>query len=100
MKGLFGAAFVAGALAVVVSAAISPAAAAPQAKAPSVGTTDATDFGARRHVRRHYRHHGYSRPFTTTIDRSTIGRIPIHHRRRSPSVLGLVRHCGERVVTS
>ena len=62
MKGLFGAAFVAGALAVVVPAAISPVAAAPQAKAPSVGTTDATDFSARRHVRRHYRHQGYSRP--------------------------------------
>ena len=59
MKGLFGAAFVAGALAVVVPAAISPVAAAPQAKERNAGTSD---FSARRQVRRHYRHHGYSRP--------------------------------------
>ena len=58
MKSLIGAAFVAGALAVAGPAAISPVAAAPQAKAQSAGTTDATDFSARRHVRRHYRHHG------------------------------------------
>jgi len=63
MKGLIGAAFVAGALAVVIPAPISPVAAAPQAKAPSVGTTDAANFGTRRHVGRHYRHHGYSRPY-------------------------------------
>jgi hypothetical protein len=60
MKGLFGAAFVAGALAIAGPVAISPVAAAPQAKAPSV---DATDFSTRRHVRRHYRHYGYSRAY-------------------------------------
>jgi hypothetical protein len=63
MKSLIGAALVAGALVVVVPAAISPAAAAPQTKAQSAGTSDTANFGARRHVRRDYRHHGYSRPY-------------------------------------
>ena len=63
MKGLIGAAFVAGALAVAGPTAISPVTAAPQAKAQRAGTTGAADFSARRHVRRHYRHHGYSRPY-------------------------------------
>jgi hypothetical protein len=63
MKGLIGASFVAGALVVAGPAAISPVAAAPQAKVQNVGTSDASDFSARRHVRRDYRHHGYSRPY-------------------------------------
>ena len=63
MKGLIGAAFVAGALAVAGPAGISPVAAAPQTEAQRAGTSDATDFSAHRHVRRHYRHHGYSRSY-------------------------------------
>jgi hypothetical protein len=63
MGSLIGAAFVAGALAVVGPGAISPVAAAPQAKAQSAGTSDATDFSAHRYVRRHYRHYGYYRPY-------------------------------------
>jgi len=63
MKSLIGAVLVAGALVVAVPAAISPVAAAPQAKVQSSGTSDAPDFSARRHVRRDYRHHGYSRPY-------------------------------------
>ena len=67
-------------------------------EAQIAGTSDATDFSAHRHVRRHYRHYGYyrpsSRPFTTA-GRSTIGRIPIIHRRRSPSASGLGRPGGE-----
>ena len=63
MKGLIGAAFVAGALVVAGPAAISPVTSAPLAKAHSAGISDANDFSARRHVRRDYRHHGYSRPY-------------------------------------
>jgi hypothetical protein len=63
MKSLIGAAFVASALVVAVPAAIGPVAAAPQVKAQSAGTSDATDFSARRYVRRYYRHYGYSRPY-------------------------------------
>ena len=100
MKSLIGAAFVAGALVVAGPAAISPAAAAPQAKTQSAGTSDATDFSAHRYVRRHYRHYGYSRPhyrpYYYGSARSTIGRIPITRRRRSPSASGLVRSGGER----
>ena len=94
MKGLIGAAFVAGALVVAGPAAISPAAAAPQAKTQNAGTSDATDFSA-------HRHSGATIVITatiaritgpiTTIGRSTIGRIPILRRRRSPSASGLVR---------
>ena len=84
MKGLFGAAFVAGALAVVVPAAISPVAAAPQAKERSAGTSD---FSARRHVRRHYRHHGYSRPYY--YDRPVYYR-PYPYYSPAPFTFGIV----------
>ena len=90
MTRLIGAALVAGALVVAGPGAIDNAAAAPQAKAQSVGTSDATDFSAHRYVRRHHRHHGTTAP-TTTVVRSTIGHIPTTHRRRSPSASGLVR---------
>ena len=60
MKGLIGAAFVAGALLFTVPAVIGQAAAAPQGKAQRAGTSDATEH---RHVRRHHRHYGYYRPY-------------------------------------
>jgi hypothetical protein len=63
MKSLIGAAFVASALVVAGSAAISPVAAAPQTKAQSAGTSDVTDFSAHRYNRRYYRHYGYYRPY-------------------------------------
>jgi hypothetical protein len=75
MKSLIGAAFVAGALAVGGQAAISPVAAAPQAKTQSAGTSDATDFSAHRHVRRHHRY-GYYRPH----DRSYYYNRPVYYR--------------------
>lgn len=53
---------IAGAFALAAPVMISPATAAPPLKAQRAGTSDATDFSARRHVRRHHRHHGYSRP--------------------------------------
>ncbi|NOJ43987.1 hypothetical protein [Bradyrhizobium australiense] len=59
MKTLIGPAFVGTALVFAGAAAIHPAAAAPQAKTQAVGTSEATDFSARRYQRRHYRHHVY-----------------------------------------
>lgn len=61
MKSFF-AFVVAGALAAAAPAAINGAAAAPQTKTQRAGTSDATDFSANRHVRRHHRQHGYYRP--------------------------------------
>ena len=61
MKSLIGAAFIASALAVAGSGAIDNAAAAPQAKTQRAGTSDATDFSARRYYRRYYR--PYYRPY-------------------------------------
>ena len=52
----------AAALALSAPATISVATAAPQTKAERAGSSGATDFSAHRHVRRHHRHHGYSRP--------------------------------------
>ena len=62
MKGLVGAAVVAGALAFAGPAAInSAAAAAPQIKTKAAGISEATDLSARRYSRRYYRY-GY-RPY-------------------------------------
>ena len=62
MKGLIAAACIAVVLTVAGPGAIDNAAAAPQVKPQRAGTSDATDFSAHRHVRRHARHHGYYRP--------------------------------------
>ena len=62
MKSLIAAAFVAGALVLAGSAAITSAAAAPQAKTQNAGASDATDFSAHRHHRRYHRHYGHYRP--------------------------------------
>jgi hypothetical protein len=64
MKGLMGAAVVAGVLALAGPGAIDGAAAASQAKTQSAGTSDATDFSAHRYGRRPYRHSGYYRPYS------------------------------------
>jgi hypothetical protein len=62
MKRLIGAAVVAGVLALAVPAAIDPAvAASPQVRIQTAGTSDATDFSARRYYRRYYR--PYYRPY-------------------------------------
>ena len=61
MKHMIGAAVVAGALAFAGPAVVNPAAAAPQIKTQAAGTSDATDFSARRYDRRYYRY-GY-RPY-------------------------------------
>jgi hypothetical protein len=68
MKGLIGAAVVAGAFMFAGPAAINPAlAAAPQVKAQTAGVSDATDFSARRYYRHHYRYgyrpYYYARPY-------------------------------------
>ena len=61
MKDLIRAACIAVVLAVAGPGAIDNAVAAPQAKSQRAGTSDATDFSAHRHVRRHSPHHGYYR---------------------------------------
>jgi hypothetical protein len=63
MRSLIGAAVVAGALALAGPAAIKSAAAAPQVKAQIAGTSDATDFSARRYYRRYYGYRPYYRPY-------------------------------------
>ena len=63
MKNLIAAAFAAGALVVAGPEAINPAAAAPPAKTQTAGTSDATDFSARRYHRRYHRHYGHYRPY-------------------------------------
>jgi hypothetical protein len=61
MKGLIRAACIAVVLAAAGPGTIDRAAATPQAKPQRAGTSDVTDFSARRHIRRHA-HHGYYRP--------------------------------------
>lgn len=57
MKNLIGVAAVAGALALTGAVAINPAAAAsPQIKMQIAGASGATDLGARRYYRHHYRY--------------------------------------------
>jgi hypothetical protein len=56
MKRLIGAAVVAAVLALAAPAALNPAAAAsPLVTTQTAGTSDSTDFSARRHYRRYYR---------------------------------------------
>ena len=62
MRRLICTVLVGGALAVGGPGAIETVQAAPRATAQTVGTSDATDFSAHRHYRRHHRHAGYYRP--------------------------------------
>jgi len=61
MKTLIGAAAVAAILAFGVPAAVAATTTTPQAKSQTAGTSDATDFSARRYYRRYYR--PYYRPY-------------------------------------
>ena len=61
MRIMIGAALVGGVLAFVGPAAIIPATAA-SGKTQTAGTSDATDFSARRYHHRYYRHYGHYRP--------------------------------------
>jgi hypothetical protein len=79
MKTLIGAAVVAGVLVFAGPAAIhSAAAAAPQVETQTAGTSDATDFSARRYYRRHYRY-GY-RPYYRPYSRPYYYGRPYYYR--------------------
>jgi hypothetical protein len=79
VKGLMGAAFVAGLLALAGPGTIDSAAAA-QAKTQRAGTSDATHFSAHRHVRRYYRHSGYYRPHYRPYHRPYYYSRPVYYR--------------------
>jgi hypothetical protein len=80
MKGMIGAAFVAGALVVAGPTVINPAAAAPQVKTQNAGTSDATDFTAHRYHRRYHRHDDHYRPYHRPYYRPYYYERPAYYR--------------------
>jgi hypothetical protein len=69
-------------------AAIASASAAPRAKTQAAGISDATDFGAHRHHRRHHRLSGYHRDRPYYYGRPTYYR-PYPYQTPAPFTFGI-----------